>query len=54
MQGCVIPYGTVVFFQKSRNVSQSLLINNNFYCAIEDDFIRKAAVLLALKNRCDG
>ena len=33
MQGCVISYGTVVFFQKSRNLSRSLLTNNNFYCA---------------------
>ena len=33
MQGCVILCGTVVFFQKSRNLSRSLLTNNNFYCA---------------------
>ena len=33
MQGCVITCGTVLFFQKSRNLSQSLLTNNNFYCA---------------------
>ena len=32
MQGCVISCGTVVFFQKSRNLSRSLLTNNNFYC----------------------
>ena len=25
---------TVVFFQKSRNLSRSLLTNNNFYCAL--------------------
>ena len=34
MQGCVISYGTVVFFQKSRNLLRSMLTNNNFYCAI--------------------
>ena len=34
MQGCVISCGTVVFFQKSRDLSRSLLTNNNFYCAI--------------------
>ena len=33
MQGCVISCGTVVFFQKSRNLSRSLLTNDNFYCA---------------------
>ena len=33
MQGCVISCGTVVFFHKSRNLSRSLLTNNNFYCA---------------------
>ena len=33
MQGCVISCGTVVFFQISRNLSRSLLTNNNFYCA---------------------
>ena len=33
MQGCEISCGTVVFFQKSRNLSRSLLTNNNFYCA---------------------
>ena len=32
MQGCVISCGTVVFFQISRNLSRSLLTNNNFYC----------------------
>ena len=32
MQGWVISCGTVVFFQKSRNLSRSLLTNNNFYC----------------------
>ena len=31
LQGCVIPCGTVVFFQKSRNLSRSLLTSNNFY-----------------------
>ena len=34
MQGCVIPCGTVVFFQKSCNLSRSLLTYNNFYCAL--------------------
>ena len=34
MQGCVISCGTVVFFQKSRNLSRSLLTNNNFYCVL--------------------
>ena len=34
MQGCVISCGTVVFFQKSRNLSRSLLTNNNFYCVV--------------------
>ena len=33
MQGCVISCGTIVFFQDSRNLSRSLLTNNNFYCA---------------------
>ena len=28
----MISCGTVVFFQKSRNLSRSLLTNNNFYC----------------------
>ena len=32
MQGCVISCGTVVFFQKPRNLSRSLVTNNNFYC----------------------
>ena len=32
MQSCVISCETVVFFQKSRNLSRSLLTNNNFYC----------------------
>ena len=32
MQGCVISCGTVVFFQKSRNLSRSFLTNDNFYC----------------------
>ena len=32
IQGCVILCWTVVFFQKSRNLSRSLLTNNNFYC----------------------
>ena len=32
MQGCVIPCGTVEFFQKSCNLSRSLLTNINFYC----------------------
>ena len=32
MQGCVISCGTVVFFQKSRNLSRSLLTYNKFYC----------------------
>ena len=35
MQGCVITCGSVVFFQKSRNLSRSLLTKNNFYCGIE-------------------
>ena len=35
MQGCVIECGAVLFFQKSRNLSRSLLTNNNFYCAKE-------------------
>ena len=35
MQGCVISCGTVVFFQKSRNLSRSLLTNNKFYCAFQ-------------------
>ena len=35
MQGCVISCGTVVYFQKSCNLSRSLLTNNNFYCAKE-------------------
>ena len=30
-EGCEISCGTVVIFQKSRNLS--LLTNNNFYCA---------------------
>ena len=34
MQGCVISCLTIVFFQKSRNLSRSLLTNNNFYCDI--------------------
>ena len=34
MQGCVISCGTVVFFQKSRNLLRSLLSNNNVYCGI--------------------
>jgi len=34
MQGCVSLCGTVVFFQKSRNLSRSLLTNNNFYCGL--------------------
>ena len=34
MQGCQISCGTVVFSQKSRNLSRSLLTNNNFYCEI--------------------
>ena len=34
MQGFVISCGAVVFFQKSRNLSRSLLINNNFYCVL--------------------
>ena len=34
MQGCVISCGTVVFFQKSRNLSRPLLTNNNFYCGM--------------------
>ena len=38
MQGCVISCGTVVFFQKSRNLSRSLLTNNNFYCALDRQF----------------
>ena len=33
VQGCVISCGTVVFFQKSRNLTRSLLTNSNFYCA---------------------
>ena len=37
MQGCVISCETVVFFQKSRNLSRSLLTNNNFYCAFPLD-----------------
>ena len=36
MQGCVISCGTVVFFQKSHNLSRSLLTNNNFYCVVVD------------------
>ena len=36
MQGCVISCGTVVFFKKSRNLSRSLLTNNNLYCAALD------------------
>ena len=32
MQGCVISCGTVVFIQKSRNLSRLLLTNNDFYC----------------------
>ena len=39
MQGCVISCGTVVFFQKSRNLSRSLLTSNNFYCAYEAPFL---------------
>ena len=31
MQGCEIFCGTVVFFKKLRNLSQSLLTNNSFY-----------------------
>ena len=34
MQSCEISYGIVVFFQKSRNLSRSLLTNNNFYCVL--------------------
>ena len=34
VKGCVISCGTVVFFQKSRNLSRSLLTNNNFYGAL--------------------
>ena len=33
MLGCVISCGTVVFFQKSCNLSRSLPTNNNIYCA---------------------
>ena len=32
MQGCVISYRTVVFFQISRNLSRSLLTSSNIYC----------------------
>ena len=35
MQGCVISCRTIVFFRKSRNLSRSLLTNNNFYCAVD-------------------
>ena len=35
IQGCLISCGTVVFFQKSRNLSLPLLSNNNFYCATQ-------------------
>ena len=37
MQGCVISCGRVVFFQKARNLSRSLLTNNNFYCGYVED-----------------
>ena len=40
MQGCVISCGTVVFFQKSRNLSRSLLTNNSFYCGKSINFTR--------------
>ena len=39
MQGCVIPCGTVVFFQKSRNLSRSLLTDNNFYFGLVIRFL---------------
>ena len=48
MQGYVISCGTVVFFQKSRNLSRSLLTNNNFYCVMKLDL--KVTFLFVLKK----
>ena len=48
MQGCVISCGTVVFFQKSRNLSRSLLTNNNFYCGI---FKKYRNMMVNLKSK---
>ena len=48
MQGCVISCGTVVFFQKSRNLSRSLLTKNNFYCEMAL-YSKKRPLLRSLK-----
>ena len=57
MQGCVISCGTVVFFQKSRNLSRSLLTNNNFYCELgfenltsSPKFVTAPSCLMFLKS----
>ena len=46
MQGCVISCGTVVFFQKSCNLSRSSLTSNSFYCASIDFEIQVEVVLI--------
>ena len=57
MQGCVISCGTVVFFQKSHNLSRSLLSNNNFYCAMFNELVLVSqeitddSKIIALKSR---
>ena len=59
MQGCVIPCGTVVFFQKSRNLSPSLLTNNHFLLchggvsrAAKDKDFWLAGIFLLNKKSC--
>ena len=51
MQGCVISCGTVVFFQKSRNLSRSLLTNNNFYCVYGMPIFNKVKCQQNLENQ---
>ena len=50
MQGCVISCRTVVFFQKSRNLSRSLLTNNNFYCVTIRNIPKIKQLITKLKD----
>ena len=50
MQGFVISCGTEVFFQKSRNLSRSLLTRNNFYCGVKIFFAPHSTMCIWGKN----